>query len=107
MITEPHSQDVDPEQDSDRQADAMKAELRKDVALWSKTRGETSQQLIAAPSTAPARQPPSRPVARPGKSKASAAAVKPAPTGTKPFRMSYDGGSTADYIQYMIDRGAR
>jgi hypothetical protein len=84
----------------------MKAELRKDVASWSTARGEASQQLIAAPGGSPAAQPSSRPVARP-KSKASAAAVKPAPTATKPFRMSYDGGSTADYIQYMIDRGAR
>ena len=25
----------------------------------------------------------------------------------KPFRMSYDGTTTSDHIQYMIDHGAR
>jgi hypothetical protein len=25
----------------------------------------------------------------------------------KPFSMSYDGVSSAEYIQYMIDRGTR
>jgi hypothetical protein len=107
MSTVPPNQDVDLEQDADRQADEMKAQLRKDVASWSQARGETSQQLIAAPSPPAARQSPSRPVARPRKPKASVAAVKPTPSSTKPFSMSYDGGSTADYIQYMIDRGAR
>jgi hypothetical protein len=105
MSTVPHNQDVDLQRDADRQADEMKAQLRKDVASWSQARGETSQQLIAAPSPPAAR--PARPVARPRKSRASVAAVKPTPTSTKPFSMSYDGGSTADYIQYMIDRGAR
>ncbi len=107
MSTVPQ-QDADLEQDSDRQADAMKAQLRKDVASWSQARGETTQSLIAAPSTPPARQPSQRAAAaKPKKSTPAAAAVKPTQPGTKPFRMSYDGGTSADYIQYMIDRGAK
>ena len=27
--------------------------------------------------------------------------------GSQPFSMSYGGGTTAEYLQYMIDRGAR
>jgi hypothetical protein len=107
MSTAPYSQDGDLEQRADRQADAMKAQLREDVASWSKARNETSQQLVV-PTASPAR-PPSVPSAeKPRKSKRAASAVKPAPPpDTRPFRMSYDGGTTADYIQYMIDRGAR
>ena len=30
-----------------------------------------------------------------------------APAAKKPFRMSYDGTTTNDHIQYMIDHGAR
>ena len=107
MSTAPYSQDGDLEQGADRLADAMKAQLRKDVASWSKARNETSQQLVVEPTAPPARQPSLLSAAKPRKSKRAAAAAKPEPLGTKPFRMSYDGGSTADYIQYMIDRGAR
>ena len=107
MNTAPYSQDGDLEQDADRQADAMKDQLRKDVASWSKARNETSQQLIVEPAV-PANRQPSLPSAAKSKvSKRAAAAAKPAVLNTKPFRMSYDGGTTADYIQYMIDRGAR
>jgi len=34
-------------------------------------------------------------------------ATKAARKGSKPFSMSYGGGSTAEYVQYRIDRGAR
>ena len=49
MSTAPYSQDGDLEQGADRLADAMKAQLRKDVASWSKARNETSQQLVVEP----------------------------------------------------------
>ncbi len=107
MSTAPYSQDGDLEQGADRQADAMKAQLRKDVASWSKARNETPEQLIVEPSAQPARQPSLLSAAKPRKSKRTASAVQTAPLSTKPFSMSYDGGTTADYIQYMIDRGAR
>ena len=107
MSTAPYSQDGDLEQGADRQADAMKAQLRKDVASWSKARNETPEQLIVAPSAQPARSPSLLSAAKPKKSKRAASAVQTAPLSAKPFSMSYDGGTTADYIQYMIDRGAR
>lgn len=42
-------------------------------------------------------------------SKKNAAAVpKPVvPIVKKPFSMSYDGTTTKEHVQYMIDRGAR
>ena len=107
MSTAPYSQDGDLEQNADRQADAMKDQLRKDVASWSKARGETSQQLIVEPVARPNRQPALLPAAKSKNSKRAAAVGKPAVLSTKPFSMSYDGGTTADYIQHMIDRGAR
>jgi len=107
MTTAPYSQDGDLEPGSDRLADAMKAQLRKDVASWSKARSETPELLIVEPSAQPARQPSLLSAAKPRKLKRAASAVQTVPVSTKPFRMSYDGGSTADYIQYMIDRGAR
>jgi len=107
VSTAPYSQDGDLEQGADRQADAMKAQLRKDVASWSKARNDTAEQLIVETSAQPVRQTSLLSAAKPRKSKRAASAVKTIPLGTKPFSMSYDGGSTADYIQYMIDRGAR
>jgi hypothetical protein len=104
MSTVPPSHDDPP----DRQADAMKAQLREDVASWSKARSDPSQQIVAEPDVPAAAQPSPQPVARPkAKTRRAASAVKPASTGAQPFRMSYDGGTTAEYIQYMIDRGAR
>ena len=107
MSTAPYSQYGELEQAADLQADAMKDQLRKDVATWSKARNETPEQLIVEPVAQPARQPTLLSAAKPRKSKRAVSAVQTAPLSTKPFRMSYDGGSTADYIPYMIDRGAR
>ena len=107
MNIAPEPQDDHVEQDADRHADAMKAQLRKDVDSWTKARSDASPGRIAEASP-PAISPPSpRPVTRTKKAGSAASPVKPADTRAKPFSMSYDGGSTKDYIQYMIDRGAR
>jgi hypothetical protein len=107
MSIESESVGDDTERDADRQAEAMKAQLRKDVASWSNTRSEASPERIAEPS-APVNQPASpRPVPRAKKSGATPAADKPEGSRSKPFSMSYGGETTGDYIRYMIDRGAR
>jgi hypothetical protein len=41
------------------------------------------------------------------RAKPVAPAAKPATAEKKPFGMSYDGTSRADYIKLMISRGAR
>ena len=90
--------------DADREADAMKDQLRKDVASWSAARsGDTADAARAA---VPA---PRQPVARTPRQKARPAveAAAPVVTEKKPFRMSYDGTTDKDYIAQRIKLGAR
>jgi hypothetical protein len=96
-----------PDGEAERQADAMKAQLSKDVASWSASRsdGAARQEASLAP---PAAKPATPPPARRAKPKAAAVPVPPAaPAGKKPFGMSYDGVTQTDYIAYMIARGVR
>lgn len=91
--------------EADRQADAMSARLRQDVASWSADRGEAPLRHEAKTSTPPAKQ--ASPAARAKKIKPAAQPLQQAQTAKKPFTMSYDGVTTAQHIRYMIDRGAR
>ena len=47
-----------------------------------------------------------QPVRSPRK-RAPAAAAEPADTRGKPFSMSYGGTTTADYVEYLLERGGR
>ena len=87
-------------------ADALKDQLQKDVASWREGRADGSSRQATELSVAVARSivPPTS--ARMKRAKPIAAETKPA-TGKKPFGMSYDGTSRADYIKLMISRGAR
>lgn len=91
----------------DSAADAMKDQLRKDVASWREGRSDASGRAATELSVAAARPivPPT--TARMKRAKPVAAEIKPASGGNKPFGMSYDGTSRADYIKLMISRGAR
>ena len=102
MSGDPQTLDDDAEREADRRADAMKNQLRKDVDSWSKARSEASPGHIPV-----ATKPASSPVTRARKPRQPAPAASQADPRSKPYRMSYDGGTTAEYIQYMIDRGAR
>jgi hypothetical protein len=92
---------------ADDEADAMKDQLRKDVASWREGRSEGSSRGATELSVAVARSivPPT--TARMKRAKPAAAEVKSTSTEKKPFGMSYDGTSRADYIKLMISRGAR
>jgi hypothetical protein len=98
--------DTEPESESDRQADAMKDQLRKDVASWSKARsgsaGETPD--MANRSATPTTPAPARVVRKKAK---PAPVTVTAPAEKKPFRMSYDGTTDRDYIAQRIKLGAR
>jgi hypothetical protein len=96
----------DPDQ-PDAAADAMKDQLRKDVASWREGRTEGSGRGATELSVAVARSivPPTN--ARMRRSKAVVADSKPVTSEKKPFGMSYDGTSRSDYIKLMISRGAR
>ena len=88
-------------------ADAMKDQLQKDVANWregrsdSTARGATELSVAVARSTVPPTN------AKMKRAKPAAATPKAPTTDKKPFGMSYDGTSRADYIKLMISRGAR
>ncbi|MGA3400063.1 MAG: hypothetical protein ABSC95_12660 [Acetobacteraceae bacterium] len=100
--------ETDPDGEAGKQADAMKDRLRKDVASWSAARSATHSREAADSSLPP--PPPSpaaQPTARAKRAKPVApTAGKPAVVARKPFRMSYDGVTEADYISYIIERGA-
>lgn len=90
------------------EADAMKDQLRKDVASWREGRADGSSRDATELSVAVARSivPPT--TAKMKRAKPVAAEIKPAAGAEKkPFGMSYDGTSRADYIKLMISRGAR
>ncbi len=91
--------------EADRQADAMKDQLRKDVASWAAARSGDAPGLATAQ---PPKQTPHPPPARAARPKVKAAAVaQPVLTEKKPFRMSYDGTTDRDYIAQRIKLGAR
>jgi len=102
-----HDQD-ETQRQADKQANVMKDQLRKEVALWSAGRDDASARLVAdvgVPATP-------RPAALPAKRKSRAkpaASPTPQPAGAtkKPFSMSFDGVTDAEHIRYLIARGAR
>jgi hypothetical protein len=109
MSMAPGNDETDPENDAGKDADAMKDRLRKDVASWSAARSATSSHDVAEASVPVAARPPAaQPATRAKRQKPVVApdAGKPANAARKPFRMSYDGVTEADYISYIIERGA-
>ena len=92
---------------ADETADAMKSQLAKDVASWREGRVEGSNRGATELSVAVTRSivPPT--TAKMKRAKPVVVEAKPTTTEKKPFGMSYDGTSRADYIKLMISRGAR
>ena len=86
---------------------AMKDQLRKDVASWREARSDAPARQATDLSVAVARSivPPTN--ARMKRTKPATTEAKPDTGAKKPFGMSYDGTSRADYIKLMISRGAR
>jgi hypothetical protein len=103
MSTTPDTQEQHPDRAVDSDANEMKDQLRKDVASWSAAQSGALARQTAEDAVPVARQPARR--SRP--QTAASPEIKPASAAKKPFRMSYDGVSDADYISYMLARGAR
>jgi hypothetical protein len=98
----------EPDVEADRQADAMKDQLRKDVASWSAARTGDAPGLATRAAPPTVKQAASAPAARATRQKAKPAEVaKSASTEKKPFKMSYDGTTDRDYIAQRIKLGAR
>jgi hypothetical protein len=121
MSNLPANEPFAPDGEADKQADAMRDQLRKDVAAWSSAKAEgpglPSPGLASDSGTAA--RPPARQSAPRARRPAAAVQGDAASRGTasrsaanepakkKPFGMSYDGVSQSDYIDYIISRGAR
>jgi hypothetical protein len=103
MTSSPATGQDQPDTDADREADAMKDQLRKDVASWSASRSGETADVAKSAVPAPRQSTPraARQKARPVEAAAPVAAEK------KPFRMSYDGTTDKDYIAQRIKLGAR
>jgi hypothetical protein len=94
--------------EADRQTDAMKIQLRKDVASWSAERSGASARQVAELGVPEPSQSSPQPAKRVKRTTPLPPDISKATTGTKkPFTMSYDGVTEADYIAYMIARGTR
>ncbi len=106
-VHQPNQDDINPVADAEEASDAMKDQLRKDVASWREGRSDGSNRQATELSVAVTRSivPPTN--AKMKRAKPSAQEAQPASSGKKPFGMSYDGTSRADYIKLMISRGAR
>jgi hypothetical protein len=106
MTNSPATGEDQPDIDADRQADAMKDQLRKDVASWSASRsGETAD---LAKSVVPPTRQQAAPSARVPRQRARPAEpAAPVVAEKKPFKMSYDGTTDKDYIAQRIKLGAR
>lgn len=112
-IQDPNVNDThqpDPDQEApDLAADAMKDQLRKDVASWREGRADGSNRQATELSVAVARTivPPTTAKMKRAKPAPETKAATTETTEKRPFGMSYDGTSRADYIKLMISRGAR
>lgn len=102
-----HDRNQDERDMTDDGTDAMKDRLRRDVASWRGGRSDEPSSRATELSVAVARSivPPT--TAKMKRSKPAVEATTAPTTGKKPFGMSYDGTSRADYIKLMIARGAR
>jgi hypothetical protein len=94
--------------EAERRASSMKDKLSKEVASWSKERKQQSSETVVGPLRPVVEQ---RSPRRAGERKKSSAppplAAKAVSARSKPFSMSYNGMTQAEYNQYLRDRGSR
>jgi hypothetical protein len=93
--------------ETDKEADAMKDQLRKDVASWSKARSGSAGETPDMASRSVTHMAKPSPAARAPRKAKPAKVTVAVPEEKKPFRMSYDGTTDRDYIAQRIKLGAR
>jgi hypothetical protein len=103
----PDSARGEEEQGAESEATSMRVQLSKEVATWAKERRQQSGETAVAPKQAVPERNSRRPTGASKKSKVSSLTGKPAVAPSRPFSMSYDGLTQAEYIQYLLDRGSR
>ena len=93
--------------EADRQVNSMQDQRSMEAASWSKDRKERVSEPVIQPSP-PVIQPNSVRLTRGSKdTSAASVAAKGGSTGSKPFSMSYDGMTQAEYLRHLIERGSR
>lgn len=107
MRAEPDIEKHEAELEAERQANSMKDQLSKEVASWSKERRQQSSESAVGPSAAVVQRRARRPAAQSNKSSPPPPPDKASNAQSKPFSMSYDGMTQAEYTQYRRDRGSR
>jgi hypothetical protein len=94
---------VNDDAEANHAEDTLKTSLQGDAASWAAARNAPVAEQAAAAFKAPV----AKRAAAVKKPKVEAAPPAIVPVVKKPFSMSYDGVTTAQHIQHMIDNGAR
>ena len=107
MNTAPDSAKDDEQHEAEGKIASMGLQLSKEVASWAKQHGQQPDKIDAAP-----KQPELERHARPPsgtskKSNVSPVTRKQPGSPSRPFSMSYDGQTQAEYIRHLRDRGLR
>jgi len=107
MNTAPDSANDDEQREAEGKIASMGLELSKEVASWAKQRGQQPDKIGVAPKQ-PALERHARPPSGASKkSNVSPVARKQPGSPSRPFSMSYDGQTQAEYIRHLRDRGLR
>jgi hypothetical protein len=103
MSAEPDVEKDEGDSEDESQATSMRDQLSKEVAFWSKVRRRQADEAVIPPA-----QPsvPRRAPAPAAKSKNPPPSQPSASQQSKPFSMSYDGMTQAQYVKYLRDRNS-
>ena len=93
--------------EAERKVNSMQDQLSREAAPWSKDRRGRANEPVVQPSP-PVIQPRSVRSTRGSKETSAPSVVaKGRGTGSKPFSMSYDGMTQAEYMRHLLERGSR
>jgi hypothetical protein len=95
------------EHEADRQTSSMRDQLSKEVASWSKERRQQTSDTTIEPARPANQRRSPRPAAEAKKPSVPPLAGTAENLRSKPFSMSYDGMTQAEYTRYLLDRGTR
>ena len=105
MSAEPDVETDEGGHEAERKATAMQDQLSKEVASWSEERRQQSGETVIAPAQPAVQRRSPRPARAAKKPEPHAGKATGAPS--KPFSMSYDGMTQAEYTRYLLERGSR
>jgi hypothetical protein len=95
------------EHEAEDKTASMGRQLSKEAASWAKQRGQQSDETAIAPKQPAHERHAPRPSGASKKPHLSSVTGKPTGARSRPFSMSYDGQTQAEYIQHLLDRGSR